>query len=59
MKKTISVFFVSLLFSLSLGLMVSQSQEGGEVSETIYGIVSEDNAIVRAGPDFAYAPLDG
>jgi hypothetical protein len=59
MKKTISVFFVSLLLSLSLGLMVSQSQEGGEVSETIYGIVSEDNAIVRAGPDFAYAPIDG
>jgi len=48
-----SLLLAALLLALVVAL-VAQAQE----SATIYGLVSEDNAYVHVGPDFAYAVID-
>jgi hypothetical protein len=53
MRKTIFIMLIS--FMLILLLLPTQAQD--RVSETIYGLVTVDNAIVRVGPDFAYHEL--
>lgn len=40
---------------LLIGLSASQAQE--RVTDTIYGLVTVNNSIVRVGPDFAYREL--
>lgn len=47
---------VLAMFLLFLIVMMAQAQD--ETSGTIYGIITIDNALVRVGPDFAYAEID-
>lgn len=48
------ILLIAMLFTLSL--FISSAQE--PITNTIYGIVTIDNALVRVGPDFAYAEID-
>lgn len=57
MKQLISIYrmlFIGVL--LSLGIMQIHAQDN--LADNIYGIVTIDNALVRVGPDFAYAEID-
>lgn len=53
MRKLILSLIAALC--LLIGLSVTQAQD--RVSDTIYGLVTVNNAIVRVGPDFAYREL--
>ncbi len=46
--------FVLTVFMLSIVPTLAQEP----LTDTIYGIVTIDNALVRVGPDFAYAEID-
>lgn len=48
------LFFIIIL--LIVGALPLTAQE--PITDTIYGIVTIDNALVRVGPDFAYAEID-
>lgn len=48
------LLFIGMLFVL--GIVPSIAQE--PITDTIYGIATIDNALVRVGPDFAYAEID-
>lgn len=53
---TLRLKYMIFLATLLIIPAISQAQEA--ITDTIYGIVTIDNALVRVGPDFAYAEID-
>lgn len=55
-RKILSLKLLFVLTALILSITPTLAQE--PLTDTIYGIVTIDNALVRVGPDFAYAEID-